>query len=902
MFSFGFLSFAAPWALAALIALPALWWLLRLTPPRPRRQIFPPLVLLREAARQDETSAHTPWWLLLLRLSLIAAAIFAAAHPLLNPNAQAGGGGPLVLIVDDGWAAARHWPARRDALTSLLDQASREDRTVVALTTAPQRRDGPPPQVRIMRPEQARETLLGLRPKPWATDPKRAIDALFAPDGPKISDWGRVVWLTDGLAKPGLSGWVDTLRRLGPVTLMADEPARLARVLRPPVAQSNGIEITLERAPVQAPETVTVLAIGDDGQALDRRPVTFESGAGEAKALIDLPSELRNRLAQLRIDGEQTAGAVVLVDERWRRRPVGLVAADSGFVARQPLLGPLYYLERALTPVAEVRRGTVGELLGRELAVMMLADPGPIAAEVRSQLDAWIERGGIAMRFAGPRLAKEPDTLVPVALRGERIMGGALSWSRPARLAEFDEQGPFRGLAVPTDVTVNRQLLPSPGAELAGKVWARLSDGTPLVTATQQGKGWLILVHTTANAEWSDFALSGTFVAMLRRIIEMGRGVVADEIDRSLSPQEVLDGFGQLGVPGADVIGIPGRGVDSTIPGPGRPPGYYGEADARRAVNLSWSLPPPTAVEALSVSATVQTYSTQATEIDLRPWLWGLALILALIDLAASLTLRRVVRLGTASLVAIIMFSPNFSVAQPVGPEAEAFARAASLETRLAYVITGNAEVDNVSRAGLTGLGVIVNRRTAAELAAPVGVDPANDSLLFFPFLYWPLTAQQQPLSDLAAQKLNEYMRGGGTIVFDSRDPATGAPGDLLDHLARVLDFPALVQVPEDHVLNRSYYLLRDIPGRWTGGTVWVERAGERVNDGVSSVVFGNHDWAAAWAMDDAQRPLYMPVPNGERQRELAYRFGINLVMYALTGNYKADQVHLPSILQRLGL
>ena len=61
MFSLGFLSFATPWALAALIALPALWWLLRLTPPRPRRQIFPPLVLLREAARQDETSAHTPW-------------------------------------------------------------------------------------------------------------------------------------------------------------------------------------------------------------------------------------------------------------------------------------------------------------------------------------------------------------------------------------------------------------------------------------------------------------------------------------------------------------------------------------------------------------------------------------------------------------------------------------------------------------------------------------------------------------------------------------------------------------------------------------------------------------------------------------------------------------------------
>jgi hypothetical protein len=84
------------------------------------------------------------------------------------------------------------------------------------------------------------------------------------------------------------------------------------------------------------------------------------------------------------------------------------------------------------------------------------------------------------------------------------------------------------------------------------------------------------------------------------------------------------------------------------------------------------------------------------------------------------------------------------------------------------------------------------------------------------------------------------------------------------------------------------------------GGTVWVERSGEHVNDGVSSVVAGSDDWAGAWAVDDAQRPLFAVVPDGERQREQAYRFGVNLVMYVLTGNYKADQVHLPAILERL--
>ena len=98
-----------------------------------------------------------------------------------------------------------------------------------------------------------------------------------------------------------------------------------------------------------------------------------------------------------------------------------------------------------------------------------------------------------------------------------------------------------------------------------------------------------------------------------------------------------------------------------------------------------------------------------------------------------------------------------------------------------------------------------------------------------------------------------------------------------------------------------AFLVITDFPGRWTGGTLWVEKAGERINDGVSPVIAGSHDWAGAWAVDDQQRPLFPVVPGGERQREIAYRFGVNLVMYTLTGNYKADQVHMPAIIQRLG-
>ena len=107
--------------------------------------------------------------------------------------------------------------------------------------------------------------------------------------------------------------------------------------------------------------------------------------------------------------------------------------------------------------------------------------------------------------------------------------------------------------------------------------------------------------------------------------------------------------------------------------------------------------------------------------------------------------------------------------------------------------------------------------------------------------------------------------------------------------------------MPEDHILTRAFYLMPAFPGRWTGGQVWVERHPGGVNDGGSSLIIGSHDWAAAWALDDGRRPMFAVVPGGERQREDAFRFGINLAMYAMTGNYKADQVHLPAILDRLG-
>jgi hypothetical protein len=161
-------------------------------------------------------------------------------------------------------------------------------------------------------------------------------------------------------------------------------------------------------------------------------------------------------------------------------------------------------------------------------------------------------------------------------------------------------------------------------------------------------------------------------------------------------------------------------------------------------------------------------------------------------------------------------------------------------------------------------------------------------------------------------------MKEGGLIIFDTRDygqggvnalPIGGKSGNALQRLLAKLDVPRLEPVPENHVITKSFYLLHAFPGRWDGGNLWVEAIAEgsadarkaRVADGVTSIMITSNDFAAAWALDQRGRPLYPVVPGGENQREMAFRSGVNIVMHALTGNYKADQVHVPALLERLG-
>lgn len=926
------LTFMAPWALAGLLALPVIWWLLRFTPPKPAIVRFPPLRLLLELIPREEQPDKTPWWLMLLRLMLAALVILAVSHPLLAPDDGEGlAGQPMLIVVDDSWAAAKDWDLRRQVLGDLVGSAQRMGVPVSLATTAPAAQPG---GLAAMAASEAQSKTAALEPK--ALDPDRP--ALLARLKPAFAESRglRVVWLSDGLDHGTARSFAEGLLALNnggaSLEVLAPPASALPAALAAPVIDGGRIKVTALRAPSADMPQFTARALAGNGRALAEAQLTFARDYGRAETLIDLPLELRNEVERIELQGERTAGAVYLFDDRWRRKTASLMSGTA-LEAAQPLLSPLYYVSRALEPYTEISQPAdttaLKDRLDSGLSLLMLADIGVLPAEQHDLVALWVERGGMLIRFAGPRLAAAQDDLVPVTLReGGRSLGSALSWETPQPLQAFPDTSPFAGIAIDPTIAVTRQVLAEPAPDLPPKIWASLADGTPLVTAERRGKGMIVLFHVTANADWSNLPLSGMFVDMLRRLLDLAPGAgggdakaTAADPAAAFTPRRVLDGRGDMIDPSPDAAPIPAAEIDSARPSAIHPAGLYNRGALERAINLSVAGDALVPIGDLPAQARLRGLE-RAPAIALAPYLFTAAFALFLIDCLAGLWLsgawqRYKARAAATAFIALMILGamPIDVRAQQTDPGAEQFALANTLQTKLAYITTGNADVDDTSRAGLFGLGNILIERTSVEPGEPVGVDIEKDDIVFFPILYWPVLADAQEPSAPAIAKLNLYVKNGGTIFFDTRedgagaDALTGGEGAATLALRRIvdkLDIPPIEPVPPDHVLTKAFYLLQSFPGRYENGQLWVESGeGGTVSagnaDGVTSVIIGSNDYAAAWAQDDAHRPLYAVIPGGERQREFAYRSGINIVMYALTGNYKADQVHVPALLERLG-
>ncbi len=626
-------------------------------------------------------------------------------------------------------------------------------------------------------------------------------------------------------------------------------------------------------------------------------------------------------MARIRAAGLRSAASVKLLDDSFGRPIVGVLTPPAD--TSSPLLTEPFYAKQALLPHADIFEGNEATLLALEPSIIVMPDSMKSDSEAMRQ---YIETGGMVVRFAGPRLAKRVDDLIPVRLRsGGRAIGGALAWEEPQRLAPFSQESPFFGLPIPQDVTVSKQVMAEPGIETDRKTWARLEDGSPIVTTDIIGQGRIVLYHVTAGPEWSNLAINGLYVDMLRRLLPLakGRTQVQNQGNADWILDRTLDSFGNFTAPPADAQILKDADFQAAQASAKTLPGYYRQGTRQRSLQPI-SNPADMKLSKLPSGTRSGKFGSESTSsftgllLAIGAGLLALDAVFALFmsgRLRYLLPARFTGRRTFAALIAIALIGVSIPQARAQDNSSSDNSSQSSQRIidaakglHLAYIETGDTRRDRLTDTALNTLKRQLNARTTIEPAGVHAVQADDEGLHLYPFLFWSIRRDTPALTPEAASNLNRYMASGGTIIFDTADEGdrtlrAGAPHPGLTRVTKNLDIPALSTISEDHVLTKSYYLLQVFPGRWANGPVYVQsgdnsRGGR---DGVSPVIIGSQDWAAGWAIDPdagAVVDLNNDIP---RQREMSIRFGINIAMYALAGNYKADQVHAAALVERVG-
>jgi len=946
---FGAITFLYPALLAGLLLLPVLWLIIRSAPRRPRRIHFPAARLLIGATNNRRNAERSPLWQTILRSLILLALILAAAHPVLNKTDYAPENGAMLVMVDNSWSSAANWPQYRQGMKQIVNQARLNNQSVFIGITAPEAAGANstdlPPLQGPLSPHDAQNAFDRLQPHPWA--PAYPLLATQIAGRQDITNAiASAILLTNDIDEPGKASLAEDLSTVSPLIVVhpAATPDNGTLAITALTRNRNGMAVTLGHTQQADSRQTTLVARNDRGQIILRHPVTIDAQTAHTDIEVPLPGDIANAIQTVGLINIESAAALFQTGAKWQQRKVGIVVSSG----EGPVLlsDRYFFLDRAISPYANVTYGTLASLLADSPDVLVATGNIPGLGSQQGALTRWIDNGGMLVRFAGDATSSPDDRFLPVTLRlGNRDFGGSMSWERPKHLARFEGNSPFFGLSVPEEITVTRQLLAEPDRDIVEKTWSRLTDGTPLITSIPQNAGRIVLFHVTPWADWSNLPMSGLFVQIWQRLLPLASPdeQSSSQIRTLLPPQSILDAFGRAHQPDPTVLALQS---DRDMPTPRHPPGIYGQNGQAVAHNLGPHIGGLDNPVRWPDQVQIKTLADD-TQVDLATICVFAAFCLFLIDtLIVILTSatsrfqghrrgRKITRAqaqaqaqadknramapspqtkssSTKTLTLLVLVLAGAALTTGLGNIGQAHAQEttplqdfqAALHPRLAYMHTGVAAIDRLSHAGLSGLTDILRKRTAADLASPVMVNPQSDDLSFYPLIYWPLAEGQAELSAYGREQLNRYLANGGMVLIDSRDREVEPA--RLRRLLEGIEIPTLARAPRNHIVFRSFYLLDQAYGRFDAA-LWVDARPDPRLDGVSSVLFGGNDWAASWVSTRLELEQYgtatsNPIDDiSPRQHELALRFGVNLVIYALTGSYKGDQVHLPAILERLG-
>jgi len=923
-------SFYHPLYLISLLLLPLIYFLIKLTPPQPHVILFPPISILKKLVPAEKTPKNSPLLLFIVRLFLVGAIITALAGPYYQISDKVIiNNQPLLIVVDDSWSSAQDWDQRKNFIQNLIHEAELQSVPTYIYAASDNNIS------QFIDYATTHNRIKILNPKPYVPNYSEAINIIR--EFTKSHENCHIVWLAPALAHPDAGEFITSLesdKKKSPnLSIYANHND--IKILRNPINQKEAIHIDIENYNQSLNSPIEIIASDFYGNTLFQQHFDQKFQTKD-KILIKAPLELRNKVSHLRINNQHTAGSVALLDDRSRRARIGIFA-QSKDNSTQPLLSAYYFLSKALNPFADIvipNSGSItpiDDLLSQNITTLILSDVGLLTEPDEHAVAKFLTDGGSLIRFSGPNLAAKADDLLPVKLRpASRNLGGAISWEKPKKIAQFEHSSPFYEFSIPDDILISRQLLAEPTNDLNDKTWVRLEDGTPLVTAERRGKGILVFFHISAETSWSNLPISGLFIDMLNKLSLYS--FISDEMKKNDVPEinnssqlslravKLLDGFGNF-LPGP-IDSVPSISLNNSgFTDSNNLPGFYVDGSITRAVQPISKNEILSKLDDIIKNKTINTLD-DISRYDFSSVFLLLSVLLFLIDTLLSTPKSNlsinIFKFPKLILFITILLAPNDEAYATSSPSDQLPSKEmiSILTSRLAYVLNGDNNIDATAYDGLKHLTNELRARTSYEPGDPIGLDLNKDDLSLYPLIYWPIYASMPQPNEKVIQKLATFMRSGGTVIFDTRngDAYSNVIGESQESswlrlLLQQLDVPVVEQVPRDHVITKTYYLINKIQGSSEPCDSWVEKtfmdvADEQRNnviqstDNVSSLIITSCNLASAWSR--FSRENNFSSNKDTHNLELAMRSGINIVMYTLTGNYKSDQVHKRRIIERL--
>ncbi len=915
---FDFLQFASPWFLAALAGLPILWWLLKLTPPKAKSLNFGGLYFLQKISNEEKTSNKLPLWLLILRLAIIACLILAFSEPFYKKSnflQTETTGKTVIVLIDNGWASAQNWTSMKNQASTLIKEAGKNDQQIILKALF----DEGEADIGVTPFENALSNLNQITPQVLPESLKDYESLKNELESFTRNSNSVIFYLNDGLSFETENEFIRDLNNSATLKIFDNsEEANILSLHRS--AYQGALELTVTNKGIQdSAVSQNLLQFNDDSQLINSQILAINDDEELNRVTLNAESSILRQTTLTTLESQNHAGAKIWNKSNQVEKTIGLLQGKSKEGSDQlEYLSPYFYIEKALAPYHEVIKGELSDVIEKS-NVIILANSTDLKENDVEPLRNWINEGGIFIRFADENLATGMfKELSPVNLRiTGREFDTAFSWQDPQEIQDYPNNSLFAAYRVPNDIEVKRQILAEPSLDLNDKTLASLEDGTPMITASQEELGWLVLYHIDATPQWSNLPISGHFIEQLNALSQLSTNTVTT--NASGDGKRIFRLIQEIGFQGK-LNAATQKGLSIELPlannfeiSKETPAGVY-ENENGQLYNLNFGATASKDIRlsvALPSRLNVMNY-TNDKDIEFKPYFLMAGLILLLIDWIYMLSYQGIFRrftFGALFLLFSLSFNPSQTMAADPVPYTDGI--------YLAYIKSGDPNIDRLAEAGLTGLMSETIKRTSADLKGVVGINLESDPLYPYPLIYWPLKnsgVNTNYLSNKTSAKLSHYFANGGLLFIDTRDQYlfSSNSDDLIElnyqnnasnrlqTLFNNIDIPPMKKMAKDHVLARSFYLLENYPGLYKNGGLWIAEQSKTINDGVSPLIVGSNDWISAWAVDQNNQPMINVPVGGNYQREISYRFGINLILYALTGNYKEDQIHIPFILERL--